>query len=162
MRRFPKIDCTRNGFSLVELMIVVAIIGLIAVFGTPALLSMKAKSNVRADARDVYSTLKYIQSEAVKRSDSICVLFNTPSGGDYTVFIDNKDNGTQDGGEATLDVKNLRPGSSFGINSGWLKACFNARGLPVNTVQGSVDITSSALQMKLSLSNAGFIKSTVI
>ena len=30
------------------------------------------------------------------------------------------------------------------------------------TVQGSVEIHSSALKMKLSLSNAGFVKSTVL
>ncbi len=88
LRRLPMLVHNRDGFTLVELMVVIALIGIIAGFGTPALLSMKAKSSVRADARDILSTFKHAQSEAVKRSENVCILFNTPATG-YTVFLDN-------------------------------------------------------------------------
>ncbi len=161
MRRFPKLDHNRSGFSLVELMVVIALLGIIAAVGTPALLSMKAKSSVRADARDVFSTFKYVQSEAVKRSENIRILFDSPAPGDYTVFIDANNNATLDAGEITLSVSSLSSGSSFLNNTFANSPGFNSRGLPLTT-QGSVEIKSSALTFQLSLSNAGFIKSTVL
>ena len=158
-----------HGFSLVELLVVVAIVGIIAGFGTPALLSMKAKSSVRADARDVYSTFRHAQSEAVKRSESICILFNVPSAGEYTVFLDNgagtasnANNATKDAGEVTLSVNRLRPGSSFAGSSFTGNPGFTARGLPLKGDFGSIQIHGSALKMELSLSNAGFIKSRTL
>lgn len=161
MRDLPICDRNRKGFSLVELVVVIALISIIAGFSTPALLSMRAKSNVRADARDVYTTFKYVQSEAVKRSVNIRIVFNSPAAGDYTVFIDDDNDATLDAGELTLSVNSLRSGSSFITNTFANNPGFNARGLPLTT-QGSVQIQSSALTMQLSLSNAGFIKSTVL
>ncbi len=167
LRSVSSLHQNRDGFSLVELMVVLAILAIIAGFGTPGLLSMKAKSSVRADARDIYSTFKHVQSEAVKRSESVCIRFNTPANGAYTVFLDNgagggvASNAVQDGTEITLSVNKLRPGSSFSGITFAGNPGFNARGLPL-TAQGSVEIHSSALKMKLSLSNAGFIKSKVL
>ena len=157
-----------HGFSLVELLVVVAIVGIIAGFGTPALLSMKAKSSVRADARDVYSTFRHAQSEAVKRSESICILFNVPSAGEYTVFLDNgagggtANNALRETGETILSVNRLRPGSSFAGNTFTGNPGFTARGLPLKGDFGSIEIHGSALKMELSLSNAGFIKSRTL
>ena len=160
---------TCHGFSLVELMVVLAIVGIIAGFGTPALLSMKAKSSVRADARDVYSTFRHAQSEAVKRSESLCIIFDVPAAGDYTVFLDNgagvvanANNATKDGGEAILSVNRLRPGSSFAGNTFSGNPGFTARGLPLAGNFGSIQIHGSTLKMELSLSNAGFIKSRTL
>ena len=159
---------TCHGFSLVELMVVLAIVGIIAGFGTPALLSMKAKSSVRADARDVYSTFRHAQSEAVKRSESICILFNVPSAGEYTVFLDNgagggtANNALRETGETILSVNRLRPGSSFAGNTFTGNPGFTARGLPLKGDFGSIEIHGSALKMELSLSNAGFIKSRTL
>ena len=159
---------TCHGFSLVELLVVVAIVGIIAGFGTPALLSMKAKSSVRADARDVYSTFRHAQSEAVKRSESICILFNVPSAGEYTVFLDNgagggtANNALRETGEGILSVNRLRPGSSFAGSTFTGNPGFTARGLPLKGDFGSIEIHGSALKMELSLSNAGFIKSRTL
>ena len=148
-------------------MVVIAIVGIIAGFGTPALLSMKAKSSVRADARDVFSTFRHAQSEAVKRSVSVCIIFNKPLTGEYKVFLDNgvgtnANNAVQDPGEETLSVNRLRSGSSFAGITFTSNPGFNARGLPLGGKIGSVEIHSSALQMKLSLSIAGNIKTTVL
>jgi len=173
LRRIPMLDRNSHGFSLVELLVVIAIVGIIAGFSTPALLSMKAKSSLRADARDVYSTFRYAQGEAVKRSVSVCIIFNDPSTGEYKVFLDNgagtkANNAVQDTGEGTLSVNRLRSGSSFaGINFkdaalNPVNPGFNARGLPLGGKIGSVEIHSSALKMKLSLSVAGNIKTTVL
>ena len=134
LRRFSMFAHNRNGFSLVELMVVVAIVGIIAGLGTPVLLSMKAKSLVRADARDVYSTFRHAQAEAVKRSASVCVIFDQPSTGEYKVFLDNgagalASNAVQDAGEQTLSVKRLRRAVLFKI-------------LPLQPIQVSMPVAS--------------------
>ena len=169
LRKFSMFAHNRNGFSLAELMVVVAIVGIIAGLGTPVLLSMKAKSLVRADARDVYSTFRHARAEAVKRSASVCVIFDQPATGEYTVFLDDgagdstkANNATKDTGEITLSVKRLQPGSSFQNITFTGNLGFNARGLPLGGKLGSVEIHSSALKMQLSLSMAGNIKTTVL
>lgn len=162
----------QNGFSLIELIVVLAILAIMGTFGTPKLLAMKVKSGLRADTRDVYSTFKQAQTEAIKRSESVCILFDTPNAGNYTVFLDNggatgtgtANNATKDGDEIDLFVKHLHPGGSFtnigfGGNPG-----FNSRGLPLIGNVGSVQLqsTGTTLAMQLSLSNAGFVKITVL
>lgn len=173
MSRFSMSD--NRGFSLIELIVIIAMIAIIAAVGTPAFLSMKAKSSVRADARDVYSTFKHAQSEAVKRSDNVCIEFNKPSTNEYRVFVDNgvdfsvtphvtfpakAGNSTWDN-EEVIAVHKLNPGSSFFIKSSWDKAAFNSRGLPA-TAQGSVEVRSSVLSFELSLSNSGILRSQVV
>jgi len=167
LRRFSTFAHNRNGFSLVELMVVIAILAIIAGFSTPMLLSMRAKSSVRADARDVYSAFRHAQSEAVKRSENVSIFLDQTNG-KFTVFVDNgagggtADNDLHDGDEPILTDNQLRASSSFsGISPAAWKPGFNARGLPLSG-QGSVIIQSSALKMKLSLSNAGFINPEVV
>ncbi|MEA3469089.1 MAG: GspH/FimT family protein [Thermodesulfobacteriota bacterium] len=158
-----------HGFSLIELVVVIAIIGIITALGTPPLLSMKAKSSVRSDARDVYSAFKHAQSEAVKRSENVTILFNYPAPGKYTVFLDNGAGGdtsgdnVQNGNELILLSKQLRPGNSFTDNFTDGISGFNSRGLPL-TGQGTVTVRSAttSLVLGLSLSNAGHVRSTVL
>ena len=85
-----KTDCEQiptadnpKGFSLIELLVVIVIIGLIAVIGTPQLLSMRTKSSLRADARDVHSAYRKAQTEAIKRSEDACLVISEDAGGYY-------------------------------------------------------------------------------
>lgn len=145
-----------RGFSLVELLAVIAIIGVIASIGTPKLLAMRPKASVRADSKDLYSAIRAAQTEAVKRSESVCVDI-TPSTGDYRVYIQGGDN---------LISKQLRPGNSFKTNSAdptpFIPGpCFSFRGLPSNTDIESIDIENDSLKMRVELTVAGHVRSDV-
>ena len=75
-----------HGFSLVELLVIIAIIAIIAGISLPNLLSMRAKSSVRADARDVHSTLRLAQTLAVKEGIDVCFRVSGNAYGLYDYF----------------------------------------------------------------------------
>ena len=70
-----------RGFSLVELMIVVAIVGILAMIAGPSFIEISAQSQVKAAAADLQMSLMRARSEAIKRSAQVTV---TPVGGDWS------------------------------------------------------------------------------
>jgi len=69
---------TKNrGFTLVELVLVMAVIGILAAVGIPNFLNWLPNMRVRAAARDIYSNMQHIRSEAVKNNQDRAIVFNT-------------------------------------------------------------------------------------
>lgn len=66
-----------NGFTLMELMIVVVIIGIMASIVMPSISSFRDKQRIIDAAEAVYSQLVYARSEAISRSDNVFVNFST-------------------------------------------------------------------------------------
>lgn len=64
----------RNGFSLIELMIVIAIIGIIAAGSMELFTSLTQNQRVRSASFEVYSTLSIARSEALKRGVNVTVF----------------------------------------------------------------------------------------
>lgn len=143
-----------------ELLIVIAIVGVLAAVGTPWLLAMKTNSGIRADARDVHSTYRQAQSEAVKRGDIACVYIDE-NAGTYQIQIADYF-GTIEPGESTyFQSGSLRPGNSFTIGTLDYFSCYNFRGLP--TESGWLDISNRAqtLVMRVEVSTGGHVSSGV-
>ena len=139
-----------SGFSLIEVLVVIVIIGILAAIGTPALLAMKTRSSVRADSNELYAAFRYAQSAAVKRSESICLNI---AGNDFRVYVD---------GGADIRIGTLRAGNSFNSNDfSGTDPCFNARGLPSILIPQKVDIENNLLTMRVALSPAGHVSSRV-
>jgi type IV fimbrial biogenesis protein FimT len=64
----------RNGFSLIELMIVIAIIGIIAAGSMELFTSLTQNQRVRSASFEIYSTLAIARSEALKRGVNVTVF----------------------------------------------------------------------------------------
>lgn len=156
-----------KGFSLVELLVVMAIVGTIATISVPNLIATREKYRLRGVTRDVVSSFLKAQTEAVKRNTSIRILFNTAAG-TCTVFEDNgAGGGTADddipNGIETLFITSASAGTGFSdvTFSGNLTG-YDSRGLPLSN-QGWVIITSGNPQVKykVDMSNSGHVKMQV-
>jgi prepilin-type N-terminal cleavage/methylation domain-containing protein len=69
-----------GGFTVTELMIVVAIMALLAAIAAPSMGTMIKRQRIKTAAFDVFSSMAFSRSEAVKRNTSVTL---TPTGGDW-------------------------------------------------------------------------------
>lgn len=60
-----------RGFSLVEMLVTVAIFGILLAFAAPAVQEMIAGQRVRNAATELYESLIYARSEAIKRAENV-------------------------------------------------------------------------------------------
>lgn len=75
----PRAKCSRSdqsGFTLIELMVTLAIVVILATIGVPAMRNFLVMQQARADADSLASAIRLARTEAVKRSGnvSICPL----------------------------------------------------------------------------------------
>lgn len=120
----------RHGFTLVEIIVVMVVIGIMATFAVPSFLKWMPNINLKSAARDLYSTMQKAKIQAIKESREWAVVFDTgndsyaiwDSGADgkwataadnnlvETIALADYDYGVQFGhGAATVDV----PGGAF-------------------------------------------------
>lgn len=83
----------QKGFTLVEVMIVVALLGIMTAIATPMITSMLPRYRLRSEARELVINFKKAKMEAVKRNRDVVINFTgagTPNGS-YQMYV-NVDN----------------------------------------------------------------------
>lgn len=74
---FTSFGFTSMGFTLVELVITLAVLGIVATMAVPSMSSYFDKRRVIEAAEDLYSSMQLARSEAIARSATIHVRFNS-------------------------------------------------------------------------------------
>ena len=151
-----------KGFSLVEVVVVIAIVGIMAAIAYPNLMQSIRNSKTRAVASDIFSSFRSARIEAVKRNTSVCLDFKTT--GTYEAFLG--DDLTidktvtpqickKDGTVSTLFTKQVEPGTTITAD---FSAGYNTQGRPLAGTLGNVTVQNDSnpnLQYKSALSIAG-------
>jgi prepilin-type N-terminal cleavage/methylation domain-containing protein len=153
------------GFSLIELMIIIAILGTLSAIAIPNIISYRENARLKAGANEMLALFRKAQVNAVKRHYNTVIDFNTA--GVVTVYLDNgagalANNSTQDAGEPTIDEYTVPVGCSLPsakITFTGNITGFTQRGLPIGLNTGTVEVhsnsSSSNVAYEIVLSIAG-------
>jgi type IV fimbrial biogenesis protein FimT len=69
-----------RGFTIIELMLAVVILAIVVAIGAPSFNDLILGTRVKNAASDIYATLIFARSEAIKRSTNVAI---TPVGGQW-------------------------------------------------------------------------------
>ena len=138
---------SQQGFTFLELVVILAIIGLFAAITALSIPSWRANITLRTTARDVISSFQFARVEAAKRNSPILVQVTAGGAGvgDCTVL---------DGGEV---IRVLDLPARVSIESTTISPyVFNTRGIPTSG-GGTVRLTNGERTYDVVLSPAGAI-----
>lgn len=124
----------KSGFSVLELLVSVAMISILAAVAVPNFEAWLSGHRLSSSARDIYSLYQLSRLRAVKEKSDVYVTINETTG-DYNAFVDNgagggiTNNGKQDGTELTIKSGKLEKGVTMvGVSVPAIQ--FTSRGFP--------------------------------
>ncbi|MDH4028630.1 MAG: GspH/FimT family pseudopilin, partial [Nitrospirota bacterium] len=134
----------RKGVTLIELLIVLAIIGILSAIGIPEYGRFIAKSKVRQAANDLLQNMRLARTMAIKENRAYLLTFNYPAN-NYLIGFDGDSNGALfdaadgygSGAVRTIDIRTVY-GQNIIMGSGSFTT------LPPNGPNGT-DITDNAM-----------------
>ncbi|MFH2013087.1 MAG: GspH/FimT family protein [Pseudomonadota bacterium] len=108
----------KSGFTLIEVLVVVAIIGIVGIIGGTVIISWIPTIRVNSAARDLVSEMQLARMNAVSERNDYVITFDTTTH-QYKVY----DDGDNDGAEVselikTIDVDSKYRGIQFGYVAG--------------------------------------------
>jgi type IV fimbrial biogenesis protein FimT len=107
-----------KGFTLVEAVVVIAILSILATIAVPSLIGKRNNANLRDAVSMIRGDFEMARSRAIRENAFVDVIINTDG---YVIFIDNgsgggvAENWERDGDEKLLCIRNLPAGVQISL-----------------------------------------------
>ena len=156
----------RRGFTLVELLVAIALISILLGLAVPSFSDWLESSRLKQSARDVLNAFQTARLEAIKHNTFVSLSFTAGAGtsGVVEIFIDDGSGGgtagncTRENCETVVTkISMAKDVTLFSASFSGTATGFNSRGLVISGHNGSVKVKNSDKTYTLSLAPAGCI-----
>jgi type II secretion system protein H len=134
-----------SGFSLMELMIIIAIMAVIATFAIPSMIGWRSRSQLQGAVGNLTGDLQVAKLMAIKWSNFVVVLFEEDG---YRVFVDKDEDWILGADDQLVQARQFPVGVRIDLDDPLFfsddRTRFNDRGLPDPGNLGTVFIVNSA------------------
>lgn len=132
---------TQQGFTLLELMVVVALIGMVSAAGFPSLMLVLNEQKLTTQANDLIASLNLARSTSIKRREVVTIRKGSNWNDGWEIFIDENGDGDKDlPGDTLLKAyPGIKAGSGTIASSNFadfISYSPNGRAKDNNSVQG--------------------------
>ena len=153
MRVYRALRTTKSGFTLIEMMIVIAVFTIMAGIAIPSFMSLLPGMRLNGAARQVMGDLMAARMKAVKLNQRTKVFFDSSS--QYRICDDEDNNGTVASGEGDVMTRNIQANYHDVTLSKTADPVFQSRGTAAGTI---VTVTNASGSKYVKVATTGRVK----